>query len=173
MYIKKTSKDALKILWNRGNVWGVAIGLIIGSALSAVITSFTKDIILELFARWINIETIENWVLLPKYNEAGQLINAIRVGKFLSNIIILLFIFFLMWGIVILWLFFWNKANLKKILYKSFHQTEKDQIEDIKVTIHDIQKIENDLNESMKKINLQLSELKSIKDKLETSDPDD
>lgn len=62
---------------------------------------------------------------------------------------------------------------MKKILYKSFHQTEKDQIEDIKVTIHDIQKIENDLNESMKKINLQLSELKSIKDKLETSDPDD
>lgn len=173
MYIKKTSKDALKLLWNRGNVWGVAIGLIIGSALSAVVTSFTRDIILELFAKWINIETIENWVIWGKTDFDGNLINGIKIGKFLSTLIVLMFIFFFMWGTIIIWLFFWNKVRLKDLVYKGLHLSPEDKIEDIQVTIHDIQKIEESLNNSIQKINIQLEELKQIKEKIDISKLDD
>ncbi|WP_406617388.1 MscL family protein [Mycoplasmopsis adleri] len=69
---KKTCRDAWNVV-KRGNMFMLAIGLLLGASFNAVVSSLTNDILAKAIANAINIKEAE-----------GLVINGLAVGKFLS-----------------------------------------------------------------------------------------
>lgn len=123
----KTSKDALKILWNRGNVWAVAIGMLIGGALGAVVNSFANDIIVSGIASAFGIRDVNDWI-----------IGGMRLGKFFGSIVALIIIFFTMWAGITVWIYLWNKTIVKLQKNKPTAHDDIQVVELEKRIVHEI-----------------------------------
>jgi large conductance mechanosensitive channel len=61
---------------NRGNLIDVAVGFVLGVAFSAIVTSFTNDIISPIIAKVFDVQDLSEWV-----------VSDIRLGAFLVAVI--------------------------------------------------------------------------------------
>ncbi|HIT32030.1 MAG TPA: large-conductance mechanosensitive channel protein MscL [Candidatus Enterenecus stercoripullorum] len=95
-----------KIFINKGNVLGLAVGVIIGGAFSTITTSLTNDIIMpivSIFLGGVDFSTMS--VALPTFFplEEGAAPNTLNYGSFLSaviNFLILALVVFLIVKVV-------------------------------------------------------------------------
>ena len=107
----------------KGNLLDMAVGIIMGGAVAAVIQSFLKNIISPLIARVAGVPDLSSWTQgiggkSPKLNEAGeQIVNSERVkvfeetqlyiGTFIQNtldFVILAFVIFIALKIAAKWM---------------------------------------------------------------------
>lgn len=77
---------------NKGNIFELATGIIIGSAFTAVVNSLVNDLIMPLISRAINFDlTSARWILSPEItDEAGEIIKAeisIKYGTFIQMLL--------------------------------------------------------------------------------------
>lgn len=85
---------------NKGNVVDMAVGVIIGSAFSKIVTSFVNDIIMPLLSLVTgNINLTDASIALrnPELSESGEIITEgviLRYGQFIQYIIDFLFVSF-------------------------------------------------------------------------------
>lgn len=101
MNISNTANEFKKFI-NKGNIFDLAIGIIIGTTFTAVVNSLANDIILPLISRAINFDISSAMIILKEaeVDADGNIIKAaieFRYGnffqKFLNFIIIALAIF--------------------------------------------------------------------------------
>ncbi len=81
----------------KGNVFDMAIGVVIGGAFTAIVSSLVTDIITPLISLITNTENIEKleYVLKPEIIENGEIIKeatVLRYGHFIDSIISFLII---------------------------------------------------------------------------------
>ena len=85
-HIVRRSYDEAKKVVVKGNMFMLAIGLLIGASFGAVVTSLANDVIMAAIAKAFHVQGVENIV-----------VNGIYIGKFLGAliqfIIVALFIF--------------------------------------------------------------------------------
>ncbi len=103
----------------KGNLIDMAVGIVMGGAVAAIVKSFLDNIITPLIARVAGVPDMSSWVIpiggeSPKLNEAGeQIMNsqgvgvteaaAIQIGSFVGNtldFVILAFVIFIALKIV-------------------------------------------------------------------------
>ncbi|MBN0970617.1 MscL family protein [Mycoplasma phocoeninasale] len=94
-YVKKSYVDAKNIVI-RGNMFMLAIGLLLGASFGAVISSLATDVIMSAITRAIDV-SVQDWILWQKVVD-GKIVGGIYIGKFLAAllqfIIVSIFIFF-------------------------------------------------------------------------------
>lgn len=76
-----------KVFISRGNVIDLAVGVIIGSAFTAIVNSLVNDIVMPVIGviiGGINFEDLK-WVITPASGDVAEC--AIRYGTFLQNIV--------------------------------------------------------------------------------------
>lgn len=76
----------------KGNVFDMAIGVVIGGAFTAIVTSLVSDIITPIISMVSNTENLEKltWVLKPAVLENGEVVKealVLRYGNFLDTVI--------------------------------------------------------------------------------------
>ncbi|MBR3184371.1 MAG: large-conductance mechanosensitive channel protein MscL [Firmicutes bacterium] len=74
---------------SRGNVMDMAVGVIIGSAFTAIVNSLVKDLLMPIIGIALGKVSFENLkiVLTPADEAAGIAESAINYGMFIQNII--------------------------------------------------------------------------------------
>ncbi|WP_373435373.1 large conductance mechanosensitive channel protein MscL [Metamycoplasma equirhinis] len=82
---KKSFLDAKKVVL-RGNMFMLAIGLLLGAAFGALVTSLANDVIMAAITRSFSLK-VDAWVIWPKYDVANNLVGGIYIGKFLSALL--------------------------------------------------------------------------------------
>ncbi|AXE60523.1 mechanosensitive ion channel protein MscL [[Mycoplasma] phocae] len=94
-YVKKSYVDAKNIVI-RGNMFMLAIGLLLGASFGAVVSSLATDVIMSAITRAIDVN-VQEWIVWQKIVD-GKVVGGIYIGKFLAAllqfIIVSIFIFF-------------------------------------------------------------------------------
>ncbi len=96
--MKKFFNDFKQFI-SKGNVLDMAVGVIMGGALSKIVTSLVNDIIMPLISVIIGGLNVTDWKWVIKPAENGQAETALTYGVFLQNVIdffIIAFCIFLM-----------------------------------------------------------------------------
>ena len=129
--LAKEFKDFIK----RGNVMDMAVGVVIGTAFSAIVTSIVNDIIMPLislitggidFSGWFVSLNGQKYATLAEAEEAGAAVLA--YGKFISAVIYFLILAFIIFLIVKAM----NKMKKKKEEEKPAKSDEVKLLEDIR-----------------------------------------
>lgn len=84
---------------SRGSVMDLAVGIIIGSAFTAIVNSLVKDIIMPVIGLLIGKINFENLQIVLSKSTDGTVQSAITYGTFIQNIVnflIIAFVVFLM-----------------------------------------------------------------------------
>jgi large conductance mechanosensitive channel len=81
------------------NAMSLALGVIIGGAIGKVVGSLTSDVLMPVLSLVIPGGSWRNAELVLRRNEAGEVVNAIKLGTFLGTLVDFLIIAF-----VIQWL---------------------------------------------------------------------
>lgn len=84
--MKKLLKD-FKAFINRGNIVDMAIGVIIGSAFSKIVTSLVNDILMPLITCLFGANSLSDLSIVLKYDELGEPSLFWKYGNFLQCII--------------------------------------------------------------------------------------
>jgi large conductance mechanosensitive channel len=98
--MKKFLND-FKVFVLRGNVMDMAIGIVVGAAFTAIITSLVNDIIMPIIGvltAGINFSDLKAVISEAVYDDAGNIIRAetaINYGAFVQNVIYFLIIAFI------------------------------------------------------------------------------
>ncbi|AZZ65623.1 MscL family protein [Metamycoplasma phocicerebrale] len=74
-YVKKTFKDAKNVVL-RGNMFMLAIGLLLGASFGAVVSSLANDVIMAAIASVFSVSDLSSWKVGP-----------ILIGKFLAALL--------------------------------------------------------------------------------------
>lgn len=91
--VAKAKKFAteFKAMISKGNVFDMAVGVIIGGAFGKIVTSMVNDILMPCISAITGGVTYADWKILlgaEAYNEAGELITpAIMIGSFISTVV--------------------------------------------------------------------------------------
>ncbi|QMT98390.1 MscL family protein [Mycoplasma tullyi] len=72
---KNAMKNATKVI-KRGNIFMLAIGLLLGTSFNAVIASLANDVIIAAIAKLYNVQDLQKWQ-----------VNGILIGKFFAALI--------------------------------------------------------------------------------------
>ena len=99
---KKNKSNILKEFMdfiNKGNIFDMAVGIIIGNAFTKIVNSLVNDIVMPLISSLISIDITTLTMELKKevLNEAGEVVKAgiyLNYGTFIQNIINFLIIAF-------------------------------------------------------------------------------
>lgn len=88
-----------KAFITRGNVVDMAVGIIIGSAFTAIVTSLVNDVIMPVISKITGGTNFEDWkwVITPAQGDVAE--SALYWGKFISailNFLIIAFVVFLL-----------------------------------------------------------------------------
>ncbi len=88
-----------KAFITRGNVLDMAVGIIIGSAFTAIVTSLVNDVIMPVISKLTGGTSFDDWkwVITPAQGDVAE--SALYWGKFISSIVnflIIAFVVFLM-----------------------------------------------------------------------------
>ncbi|TPR54667.1 large conductance mechanosensitive channel protein MscL [Metamycoplasma neophronis] len=83
-YLKKSYNDAKKVVV-RGNMFMLAIGLLLGASFGALVSSLANDIIMSAITRAIKLN-VSDWVLWP-LKEGDKVTGGIYIGKFLAALL--------------------------------------------------------------------------------------
>ncbi len=107
----------------KGNLLDMAVGIVMGGAVAAIVKSFLENIITPLIARVAGVPDLSGWTIpiggeSPKLNDAGEAIKnaagepvmqeaAIKIGSFVGNtldFVILAFVIFIALKIAAKWM---------------------------------------------------------------------
>lgn len=133
--IKKDSsfKKAMDLVFKRGNIWALAVGVLVGAAFGAVINSLANDIIMQAIAKRAGVNGVEylsvwttKWEQLKHvtidaqgtehvtYTD-GKPLDGILYGKFLSVLISFFIIAFCL--VIFTWIGYliWRTLNRRKL----------------------------------------------------------
>ncbi|MCE9626687.1 MAG: MscL family protein, partial [Candidatus Eisenbacteria bacterium] len=69
------------------NAMSLALGVIIGGAIGKVVGSLTSDVLMPLVSMVIPGGSWRNAELVLKRSDAGEVVNAIKLGTFLGTVI--------------------------------------------------------------------------------------
>lgn len=125
--IKKDSsfKKAMDLVFKRGNIWALAVGVLVGAAFGAVINSLANDIIMQAIAKKAGVAGVENlsigttkWEILKDMNGnpfKGKPLDGIMYGKFLAVLISFFIIAFCL--VLFTWIGYliWRTLNRRKL----------------------------------------------------------
>lgn len=125
--VKKGSsfKKAMDLVFKRGNIWALAVGVLVGAAFGAVINSLANDIIMQAIAKKAGVAGVENlsvgttkWEILKDAAGNpfhGKPLDGIMYGKFLAALISFFIIGFCL--VIFTWMGYliWRTLNRKKI----------------------------------------------------------
>ena len=131
--MKKFFAD-FKAFITKGNIIDMAVGVVIGTAFSAIVTSLVNDIIMPLISAVTGGFDISDWkwvISEAQYNDAGVLTKAeaaLHWGNFLQCIINFLIIAFCIF--VVLRIFMSAKTKMEKAQegYKTLNKAEYKQL---------------------------------------------
>ncbi|AKJ52341.1 large conductance mechanosensitive channel protein MscL [Metamycoplasma hominis] len=84
-YIKKSYIDAKKIV-SRGNMFMLAIGLLLGASFGALVSSLANDVIMSAITKAIGMKNLDAWVVWPGIHATKET-GGIFIGKFLGALI--------------------------------------------------------------------------------------
>lgn len=84
--MKKLFKD-FKAFISRGNIMDLAVGVIIGGAFSAIVTSLVNDIIMPLITWAFGAESLADLSIPLQYAEDGTVSLAWNYGNFIQSVI--------------------------------------------------------------------------------------
>ncbi len=85
----------------RGNVMDMAVGVVVGSAFTAIVNSLVKDIITPVIGLLIGDNDLSGYMIKLATNpETGEVTNSINYGLFIQNIINFLIIAFVIFLVV-------------------------------------------------------------------------
>ncbi len=84
--MKKLLKE-FKAFITRGNVFDLAIAVIIGGAFSKIVTSLVNDIIMPVITMIVGKSSLAEFALVFTRNADGTVANALRYGTFIQTII--------------------------------------------------------------------------------------
>ncbi|ENY53976.1 Large-conductance mechanosensitive channel [Metamycoplasma alkalescens 14918] len=115
MYVKKAFKDA-KAALKRGNIFMLAIGLLLGASFGAVVASLANDVIMASIASIFSVDSVKDL-------KAGNVL----IGKFLAALIqfliVTLFVFLTLFLVFL----------IKNII--AYHRAKKQPIEEPKIEV--------------------------------------
>lgn len=104
---RRIAKDAVSIVMKKGNIWALAVGVLIGSAFGAVVNSLANDIIMQPIAK------------LTGFNDvAAMTAGGVHYGKFISALISFLIVLSILIATTFAGLYIWRSMNIKKELAK-------------------------------------------------------
>ena len=91
-----TVNDFKKFI-NKGNIFDLAIGVIIGGAFTTIVNSLVNDILMPIISRLINFDlTAAKWILREEVLDAEENVIvseiSINYGRFIQNVILFLII---------------------------------------------------------------------------------
>ena len=76
----------------KGNVVDMAVGVIIGGAFGAIVSSLVSDIIMPLIGIITGDLNFTDMQIVLSRNEAGEVTNALKYGQFIQNVIYFLIV---------------------------------------------------------------------------------
>ncbi len=113
--VKTAWKDALKLVLKKGNIWALAVGVLIGSTFGAVINSLANDIIMNAIAKAGGIKGVEALAVgATKWDANGIPVDGIKYGKFLSVLFSFVIISFFLVASTAISIFVWRRITRKK-----------------------------------------------------------
>lgn len=114
--LKKSFKEAKGII-SKGNMFILAIGLLIGSVSGAVIKSLSNDVLMEYILKLIgDTKGLENWTL-----------NGVHWGKFFSSLLTFIIVFLFLLLLLTSYIF------IKTIVIKIKQKIKKPSIQSIQL----------------------------------------
>lgn len=78
----------------KGNVVDMAVGVIIGGAFGAIVSSLVSDIIMPLIGIITGELDFTDMQIVISRNEAGEITNALKYGQFIQNVVYFLIVAF-------------------------------------------------------------------------------
>ncbi|MEA4115278.1 MscL family protein [Mycoplasma sp. 744] len=147
--IKKAGKDAWNVV-KRGNMFMLAIGLLLGTSFNAVVSSLANHVIMAAIAKVLNTGGLEQWE-----------VNGIFIGKFLAALISFLIVAIIIF--IALWTTFIIIEVIRKNKEKFFKKTsqESKQIEETQTVKEPT--TEELILEELKNLNNNITNLKNSK----------
>ncbi|PZW01520.1 MscL family protein [Metamycoplasma auris] len=140
-YAKKSWSDAGSIL-KRGNILLLAVGVLLGGALGAVVNSLANDVIISAISGALNFGEVKEW-------KVGNVL----IGKFLSALLSFIIISFFIFFSALIFYLVKNAIELRKA--KKQKETEP-KVEEVVAPTTEMQ-----ILEELKKINVELSRMKN------------
>ncbi|WP_051677966.1 large conductance mechanosensitive channel protein MscL [Mycoplasmopsis opalescens] len=102
--LKKASKKAWSVV-KRGNMFMLAIGLLLGTVFNSVVRSLADDIIMAPITKYLKGVKLEEW----------KLENGMLIGKFISNLISFVIVsLFIYIGLMVIYTIFILAENRRK-----------------------------------------------------------
>ncbi|AZG68406.1 large conductance mechanosensitive channel protein MscL [Mycoplasma struthionis] len=84
-YVRNAFDEAKKVV-ARGNMFMLAIGLLLGASFGALVSSLANDVIMSAITRAMNLK-VDDFVVWPKFDASGKVVGGIYIGKFLAALI--------------------------------------------------------------------------------------
>lgn len=138
-YFKKSFKDANSVL-KRGNIFMLAIGLLLGASFGAVVSSLAKDIIMAAITSLFNVQEV-------KQIKVGNILLGEFLAALIQFIIVSAFIF------ITLFVFYLIKNSIEYHKAKKL-PIEEEKEEEVTLTTEEL------ILEELKKMNKELSKNK-------------
>ncbi|WP_369085737.1 MscL family protein [Metamycoplasma spumans] len=148
-FVKKSYSDAKKVVL-RGNMFMLAIGLLLGASFGALVSSLANDIIMSAITRAIRLN-VNDWILWPLVNN-GKVEGGIYIGRFLSALLQFVIVSsFIFVGLLITFTIKnsidYHKAKKQPI--------EEEKVEEVKPTTEEL------ILEELRKMNLEMLKSKN------------
>lgn len=88
LWLKKVFFGEFKEFISRGNVIDMAVGVVVGSAFTAIVNSLVKDVVTPAIGLITGgVDFSSQMVVLATDPETGEVLNAIKYGALIQNII--------------------------------------------------------------------------------------
>ena len=146
---KKGMIQEFKEFISRGNVMDMAVGVIIGSAFTAIVNSLVDDVVMPALGILIGGINFENFKILIKAAEGETPEVAIYYGRFVQNIVnfllIALVVFFIVKGI--------NKLHKKEEAAPAEEPAGPTEAEVTQELLKENTKVLQEIREELKKTN--------------------
>lgn len=85
----KKFREEFRAFINKGNVLGLAVGVIIGGAFATITSSLTNDVIMPIVSMFLGGISFESWkIALPNFwGTAGEAANYLNLGTFINAVL--------------------------------------------------------------------------------------
>lgn len=124
--MKNVWKESWALVFKRGNIWALAIGVLVGGAFGAVVNALANDIIMQAIAKTAGVKGIESlvwgatsWNTIPDVAHPGSFINTtpidgIKYGKFLAALIAMFIMVFFLVVCTFISLLIWRSVKKRR-----------------------------------------------------------
>lgn len=129
--MKNVWKESWALVFKRGNIWALAIGVLVGGAFGAVVNALANDIIMQAIAKTAGVKGIDSlvwgatqWNTDPVTHLNTTPIDGIKYGKFLSALIAMFIMIFFLVFCTFIALLIWRSIKKRKDAKKALLPAE-------------------------------------------------